>query len=334
MKKERLISRMRFPLMRVMGVMGVLAIVFTACAALAQDYPSKPVRIVVPFGPGGGTDLLARLYAQRVLETYGQAAVVENRPGAGGNIGAELVARSAPDGYTLMFSTASLTVNVTLYPKLNFNLTKDFIPVSLMATAPMVLAVHPSVPAKTFEELVKLSKTRRGGLNFGSNGSGTTSHLSGVILSQIAGIQLTHVPYKGAGPAITGLLTGEVDMAFLAVFSAVPHVKAGTFRAIAVTTKMRSPALPDVPPLDSVVPGFETDNWFGMFAPAGTPQAIVQRIRAHIVKSLQHPDLKGFIERQGGYAVGNTPAEFAEVIARDIEKYGKVVKSSGVQADQ
>jgi tripartite-type tricarboxylate transporter receptor subunit TctC len=329
MNKENRISCIKSPLMRVLGVLGVLAIVFSACTALAQDYPSKPIRIIVPFAPGGGTDLLARLYAQRMFETYRQSVVVDNRPGAGGNIGAELVARSAPDGYTLLFSTASLAVNVTLYPKLAYNLTKDLIPISQMATAPMVLAIHPSVPANSVEALIQMSKSRRGGLNFGSNGNGTTSHLSGLIFSQFAGIQLTHIPYKGAGAAINGLLTGEVDMAFLAVFSAVPHVKAGSFRALAVTTKMRSPALPDVPTLDSMYPGFETDNWFGMFA----PQAIVQRIHAHIVKSLQHQDLKGFIDREGGYAVGNTPAEFVEVIARDIEKYGKVVKSSGARPD-
>jgi tripartite-type tricarboxylate transporter receptor subunit TctC len=333
MKEENWSSCFKSPVKVVLVMLVMLAIAFAAPIARSQDYPSKPIRIVVPFAPGGGTDLLARLYSQRVYETFGQTAVIENRAGAGGNIGAELVAKSQPDGYTLLFSTASLAVNVTLYPKLPYNLLKDFIPISQMATAPMVLAIHPSVNAKSVKELIQIGKARPGGINFGSNGSGTTSHLSGVIFGQIADIPVTHISYKGAGAAINGLLTGEVDIAFLAVFSAMPHIKSGKFRALAVTTKQRSPALPDVPTLDSMFPGFETDNWFGMFAPTGTPQAIVQRIHAHIVKSIQHRDLKGFIEREGGYAVGNTPAEFVEVIARDIEKYGKVVKSSGARPD-
>jgi tripartite-type tricarboxylate transporter receptor subunit TctC len=311
----------------------VLAL-FGAQIATAQDYPSKPIRIVVPFAPGGGTDLLARLWAQRMIEWHGQSATVDNRPGAGGNIGAEVVARATPDGYTLLFSTASLAVNVTLYPKLAYNLSRDLIPVSLMASSPLVLTTHPSVPARTVKELVQISKQRRGGINFGSNGNGTTSHLSGLLFNQLAGIELTHIPYKGAGAAINALLTGEVDMAFLAAFSATPHVKSGRFRALAVTTKQRSPALPDVITLDSLYPGFESDNWFGLFAPAGTPPAIVQRLQADLVKSIQHPDVKGFINREGGYAIGNTSAEFAELIRRDVEKYGKLVKSSGARPDQ
>lgn len=312
----------------------VLPVLLAAGTAAAQEYPSKPIRIVVPFAPGGGTDLLARLLAQRLLEWHGQSATVDNRPGAGGNIGAELVARSAPDGYTLLFSTASLAVNVTLYPKLGYNLARDLVPVSLMASSPLVLTVHPSVPARSMKELIQVAKQRRGGVNFGSNGNGTTSHLSGLLLNQMTGAPLTHIPYKGAGAAINALLTGEVDIAFLAAFSATPHVKSGRFRALAVTTKLRSPALPEVPTLDSMYPGFETDNWFGLFVPAGTSPAIVQRLHGDVVKSIQHPDVKGFIDREGGNAVGNTPAEFTALIRRDIEKYGKLVKASGARPDQ
>jgi len=312
----------------------VLPVLLAAGTAGAQEYPSKPIRIVVPFAPGGGTDLLARLLAQRLLEWHGQSATVDNRPGAGGNIGAELVARSAPDGYTLLFSTASLAVNVTLYPKLGYNLARDLVPVSLMASSPLVLTVHPSVPARSIKELIQVAKQRRGGVNFGSNGNGTTSHLSGLLLNQMTGAPLTHIPYKGAGAAINALLTGEVDIAFLAAFSATPHVKSGRFRALAVTTKQRSPALPEVPTLDSMYPGFETDNWFGLFLPAGAAPTIVQRLHGDVVKSLQHPDVKGFIDREGGNAVGNTPAEFAALIRRDVEKYGKLVKASGARPDQ
>ena len=199
--------------MKLSWLPAALSALLTFSAAHAQNYPAKPVRIVVPFAPGGATDVLARLFAQRLQETYGQAATVDNRPGAGGNIGAELVAKSAPDGYTLMMSTASITVNVSLYSKLNYDLRRDFIPISQMASSPIVLTVHPSVPARSVKELVQLSKTMKGGLNFGSNGSGTTSHLSGLMLSQYSGLQLTHIPFKGAGPAITGLLTGQADMA-------------------------------------------------------------------------------------------------------------------------
>jgi len=314
-----------------------LVLALAACAATpagAQDYPAKPVRIVVPFAPGGGTDILARLLSQRFFEYHGHAATVDNRAGAGGNIGAEIVAKSPPDGYTLMFSTASVAVNVTLYPKMAFDIRRDFLPVSLMASAPLVLTLHPSVPVKSVKELVQIAKTRKGGVNFGSNGNGTTSHLSGLLFSQLGNAPLTHIPYKGAGAAINAMLTGEVDMAFLAAFSGTPHIRSGRLRGLAVTTKQRSPALPELPTLDSMYPGFETDNWFAMFAPAGTPQAIVTRLHGDIVRATRHPDVNGYIQREGGYAVAGTPAELAAVVNRDIEKYGRLVKASGARPDQ
>jgi len=310
------------------------ALVLAASAACAQSYPAKPVRIVLPFAPGGGTDLLARIFAQRMQETYGQAFTVDNRAGAGGNIGAELVAKAAPDGYTLMITSASITVNVSLYPKLNYSLQKDFIPISQIAASPLALTVHPSVPAKSVKELIALSKKTKGGLNFGSNGNGTTSHLSGLILAQMSGLELTHIPYKGAGAAINGLLTGQADMAFLSVFSATPHIKQGRLRGIAASTKRPAPSLPDLPTLDSMYPGFETDNWFALFVPRGTPQPIVDQLHADLIKILQHPLMKNFIEREGGYPIGNTQKEFEEAIARDIAKYAKAVKASGAKPDQ
>jgi tripartite-type tricarboxylate transporter receptor subunit TctC len=310
------------------------ALAFAGGAACAQSYPAKPVRIVLPFAPGGGTDLLARIFAQRMQETYGQAFTVDNRAGAGGNIGAEIVAKAAPDGYTLMITSASITVNVSLYPKLNYSLQRDFIPISQIAASPLALTVHPSVPARSVKELVEVSKRIKGGLNFGSNGNGTTSHLSGLILAQMSGLQLTHIPYKGAGAAINGLLTGQADMAFLSVFSATPYIKQGRLRGLAASTKRPAPSLPDLPTLDSMFPGFETDNWFALFAPRGTPQAIVDQLHADLMKILQHPTMKNFIEREGGYPIGNTPKEFEEAIARDIAKYAKAVKDSGARADQ
>lgn len=312
---------------------GALLALWGVTTAFAQSYPTRAIRIVVPFAPGGATDLLARMFAQRLQETYGQPAAVDNRPGAGGNIGAELVARAAPDGYTLMMSTASIAVNVSLYSKLGYDLRRDFIPISQMAASAIVLTVHPSVPVRNVKDLIQLSKTMKGGLNFGSNGAGTTSHLSGVMLGQVAGLQLTHIPYKGAGPAIIALLTGQADMSFIAAFSATPHIKGGRMRGLAVSTKRRAPSLPDLPTLDSMYPGFETDNWFALFAPRGTPQPIVQQLHADLIKSLQHPTIAGYIEREGGYPIGNTSREFEEVITREIEKYAKVIRASGARAD-
>ncbi len=314
-------------------------LLFTAFAlvgagASAQQYPTKPVRIVVPFAPGGGTDLLARIFAQRMQETYGQAFTVDNRAGAGGNIGAEIVAKAVADGYTLLITSASITVNVSLYPKLNYALQRDFIPISQIAASPLILTVHPSVPAKSVKELIALSKGVKGGVNFGSNGNGTTSHLSGLILSRMSGLQLTHIAYRGAGASINGLMTGQADMAFIAAFSVTPHVKQGRLRGLAASTKRPAPSLPELPTLDSMYPGFETDNWFALFVPRGTPQPIADQLHADLIKTLQHPAMKGFIEREGGYPIGNTSKEFAEAITRDIAKYAQAVKESGARPDQ
>jgi len=298
--------------------------------AIAQDYPNRPIRIIVPFAAGGGTDILARLLAQRMNETFGQPVLVENRAGAGGNIGAELVVKSAPDGYTLMMSTASTAVNRTLYPKISFDVRQHLTAVSQMASSVIVLTTHPSVPARNVKELVALSAKTRGGLNFGSNGVGTTSHLSGVLLSQMARITLNHIPYKGVAPAMTALLGGEVEIAFPAVIGAAPHVRNNRIRGLAVTTKRKSSVLPELPTLDSMYPGFDIFNWFVLFAPAGTPQPIVGRLHAEVVKALQHPDVKTFMTRDGADAVGNSPAEAAAFISQEVEKFAKIVRSAGI----
>jgi tripartite-type tricarboxylate transporter receptor subunit TctC len=305
-----------------------------AWIAHAQEYPARQVRLILPFTAGGGTDLLARLLAQRLTEAMGQSFIVDNRPGAGGNLGADLVAKSPPDGYTLLVSTASMAVNVTLYPKLPFDTRKDLVPVTQTANSPIVVSVHPSVPARSVKELIELSKKVKGGLNYGSNGSGTTSHLVGVMFQQMAGMQLTHVPYKGASASVTALLGGEVEIGFQATTSVLPYVRSGKLRALAVTTKNKVPVLPDLPTVDSMYPGFDIGNWYLVFVPAGTPAAIVTRLNAEIIRALQHPDVKAWMDREGAVAVGSTPAEAAAFFNREIDKYAQIVKASGAKPDQ
>jgi tripartite-type tricarboxylate transporter receptor subunit TctC len=315
------------------------AIVFSALAlasaatALAQEYPTRPIRIVVPFVPGGATDILGRLLAQRFYEAFGQVATVENRAGAGGNIGAEIVAKSPPDGYTLLMTSASLSVNVTLYPKLGYDARKDLTPIVHVASSPIVLCVHPSVPARTVKELVAVSKKRNEGLNFGSNGSGTTSHLAGVMLHQLSGLSITHIPYKGSGAAMIALVSGETDIGLPAVTSGRPHIAAGRLRGLAITTKRKSSVLPDLPTLDSMYPGFDIDNWFALFAPAGVPPVVVTKLHAEVVKGLQHADMKAWITREGAEPVGNSTAEFAAFFRSEIDKFAKIVKASGAKPD-
>ena len=297
-----------------------------------QNYPTRPIRIIVPFLPGGATDILARLLGARFHAAWGQTAVVENRPGAGGNIGGDVVAKSAPDGYTLLMNSASAAVNVTLYPKMPYDLRKDLAPITLVASAPLVIVVHPSVPARTLPELLKIAKSRKDILGFGSNGTGTTSHLAAELLQQLSGVKFTHVPYKGAGGATLALISGEVEMGMPAVTSARPHIATGKMRGLAVTTKRKSSVLPDLPTVDSIYPGFDIDNWFALWAPAGTPPAIISQVHDEAVKSLQHADMKTFMQREGAEPVGNTTAEFAAYINREIEKYARIIKASGAKA--
>jgi tripartite-type tricarboxylate transporter receptor subunit TctC len=310
-----------------------IALALLAPAAAAQDYPTKPMRIVVAFVPGGATDILARLLSQRFYEAFGQVVTVENRAGAGGTIGADIVAKSAADGYTLLMTSASLAVNVTLYPKTPYDARRDLAPIVHVASSPIVLTVHPSVPARTVKELVALSKARKEGLNFGSNGSGTTSHLGGVMLQQVAGLKITHIPYKGAGASMIALVSGETDMGLPAVTSGRPHIAAGRLRGLAITTKRPSSVLPDLPTLDSMYPGFDIDNWFALFAPAGTPQAVITKLHAEAVKGLQHADMKAWITREGAEPVGNSTAEFTAFFRSEIDKYAKIVKASGAKPD-
>jgi len=314
---------------------GIVAAIALASAGpvAAQAWPAKPVRIVVPFTPGGGLDIQARLFGKKFYETLGQTFVVENRTGAGGLIGAEAVARSAPDGYTLLFSSASLAVNVSLYKKLAFDPVKDFDPVSWVSSVPLVLVVHPSVPVKSVPELVALARKRAGQFNASSNGIGTTSHLSIEMLKQYAGVAVTHVPYKGGGPATTAVLSGEVDIAFVPVLSAQPFMKSGKVKVLAVTTAKRSSILPDVPTMKSYYPEFESDNWYAFFVPAGTPQDIVTKLNAEILKALKAPDVIDYLSHDGADPVGSTPAELAANYRREIVKYAKLIKAANIQPE-
>ena len=305
----------------------------TAADVPAQTWPAKSVRIVVPFTPGGGLDIQARMLAKKFYETLGQTCVVDNRTGAGGLIGAEAVARAAPDGYTILFSSASLAVNVSLYKKLAFDPVKDLDPVSWVSSVPLVLTVHPSVPVRSVPELVALAKKRAGQFNASSNGVGTTSHLSIEMLKQYAGVAVTHVPYKGGGPATTAVLAGEVDMAFVPLLSAQPFMKSGKVRVLAVTTAKRSSALPNVPTMKSFYPEFESDNWYAFFVPAGTPQEIVTRLNSEILKALKAPDIIDYMSHDGADPVGSTPAELAAHYRSEVVRYAKLIKTANIQPE-
>lgn len=304
-----------------------------AGAACAQNWPTKPVRIVVPFGPGGGTDIQGRILAKKFFESMGQTFVVENRTGASGLIGAELVARSPGDGANILFTTASLSVNVSLYKKIAFDPVKDLQPVSWISSVPLVLVVHRSVPAKSVQELVALLKKQKGKMNAAHNGSGTTSHLSIEMLKQMAGVDVTSIPYKGGGPAIASLVSGETDFAFATALAAKAHVQSGRVRALAVTTAKPSGAYPGLPTMTSIYPGFESDNWYAMFFPAGTPKEIVAKLNAEIIKALKSSDVRDFIIKDGGDPVGSTPDELAAYFKREVAKYAKIIKAGNITVD-
>jgi tripartite-type tricarboxylate transporter receptor subunit TctC len=313
----------------------VIVLAVIAAGTSAQTYPTRPIRLVVPFPAGGTTDILAREVGQRLSVSLGQPVVVDNRPGAAGNIGSDLVAKSAPDGYTLLMCTVSThAINPNLYAKLPYDHVKDFAPVILVAGVPNVLEVTPSLPVNTVSDLIKLAKEKPGQINFASSGSGTSIHLSGELFKTMAGVDMTHVPYKGSAPAITDLMGGQVQVMFDNLPSSLQQIKAGKLRAIAVTSAQRAPALPNVPTIaESGLAGFEASSWFGVVAPAGTPQAIIARINADVNQWLQSPDAKEKLLAQGAAAAGGTPEQFAAYIRTETEKWAKVVKASGAKVD-
>jgi tripartite-type tricarboxylate transporter receptor subunit TctC len=305
-----------------------------ALEAAAQAYPAKPIRFIVPFPPGGSADILARAIGQKAGEGLGQSLVIENRPGAGTAIGAEALAKSAPDGYAIMIGTVSShAIGPALNPKLPFDPVRDFAPVSLVASIPFAMIVHPSVPAKTVAEFVVLARAKPGTLNYSSAGSGTSNHLAGELLRSMTGIEIVHIPYKGSAPALNDLVSGQVSMMFDLVLTAAPHVKSGAVRGLAVTSAQRSSVLPDLPTVAESIPGYEVSAWFGIFAPAGVPQPVVQRLNAEFVKALQQPDLRQRLASQGAEPLTSTPDEFAAYLRAEIDKWARVVKAAGMKAD-
>jgi len=307
-----------------------------APSALAQaPFPTKPVRLVVPFPAGGTTDILARAAAQKLSETLGQQVIVDNRPGAGGNIGAELVAKAPADGYTLLMGTVGThAINPSLYAKMPYDHVKDFAPVILVAGVPNVLVVNPDLPFKTVADVVAYAKANPGKLNFASSGSGTSIHLSGELFKVMAGVQMTHVPYKGSAPALTDVIGGQVQLMFDNLPSALPQIKGGKLRAVAVTSTTRAAALPDVPTVaESGLPGFESSSWFGILAPAGTPKDIIAKINTDVQKWLSTPEAKEKLLGQGAIAAGGSPDDFAKHIQAETAKWAKVVKESGAKVD-
>jgi len=319
---------------------GFAALAFTLAtgAALAQGtagYPTKPIKIVVPFAAAGTTDLLARAVGNEMQKAMGQPVVVENRPGAGGNLGSDVVAKAAPDGYTLLVGAVSpQAINVTLYPKLPYDVMRDFVHITLIAAVPNVLEVNPSVPVKTVKELIALAKSKPGQLTYASSGNGTSIHLSAELFKTMAGVDMLHIPYKGSGPAVTDLIAGQVNLMFDNLPSSIAQIRAGKLRAIAVTTLKRSPALPDVPTIaESGLPGYDASSWFGMHAPAGTSKDIVQKLYQVVSKALHTPEMAERLALQGAEAVGNTPEEFTEFVRAEIAKWAKVVKASGARVD-
>ena len=311
----------------------LLSIPLTAFAQL-DAFPVKPVRIVVPFPPGGATDVAARLIATKLNEKWGQAVVIDNKAGAGGNVGSDIVAKSAPDGYTLVMGvTGSHAINTSLYSKMPYDPVADFFAISQVAVVPNVIVVHPSVPASTLAELVALAKREPGKLNYASLGNGTAAHLGMEMLKSAAGIDMTHVPYKGSAPAISDLLAGQVQVMVDGLPSALPHIKAGKLRALAITSLRRSPALPDLPTVAENYPGFYADAWSGLFAPKGTPPAVVDKISVEVQRILRLPEVREKLAGLGAEPVGSTPTEFSSHVKREIDKWARVVKTSGAKVD-
>ncbi len=319
-------------------LLGPMIAALLAPAVFAQGtagYPSKPIKIIVPFPPAGTTDILARAVANELSKAFGQAVSVENRAGAGGNLGSDVVAKAAPDGYTLLVGAVSpQAINVSLYPNMPYDVMRDFEHVTLIAAVPNLLEVHPSVPVKTVKELIEYAKARPGKLAYASSGSGTSIHLSAELFKTMTGVEMLHIPYKGSAPAVADLIAGQVQLMFDNLPSSLQQVKAGKLRAIAVTSARRSPVLPDIPTIaESGLPGYEASSWFGMHAPAKTSRDIVNRLHAMVARSLRTPEMMERLTSQGADPVGNTPEQFTEFVRAEIAKWAKVVKASGAKLE-
>lgn len=309
-------------------------LLIAAGAAAAQTYPSRPIRWIIPFPPGGAMDVMARALAPKLSESLGRPVVTENRPGAGGSIGSELVARSAPDGHTMLIVSVGHAVNPSLYPKMAFDPVRDFEPVTQVAVVPNVLVVHPSVKAGSLAELVALAKAQPGKLTYASAGNGTSVHLAGELFAAMAGVEILHIPYKGSSPAVTDLLGGQVSMMFDSITSAKPHIVSGKLRALGVTSAHRSTALPNVPTVaEAGIKGYEVSPWFAVFVPAKTPKAVVDRLHAEITKALKLPDVRERLAGIGAEPVGSSPAELAAHLQRETARWSAIIRERSIRAD-
>ena len=313
----------------------MIAIVATLIVsdAAAQQYPSKPIRLIVPFTPGGTTDILARVVGQKLGEAVGVQVVIDNRPGAAGNIGAEVAAKSAPDGYTLLMGhIGTLAVNPWLYAKLPYDPIRDFAPITLVAMVPSMLVVNPKVPAKSVKELIALAKSRPGQLNYGSTGAGGTPYLAVEYFKLMAGLNIVEIPYKGAAPLTTELMAGDISLTITGIPALLPHVKSGRLRALAVSSAKRSAAVPDLPTIaEAGLPGYEATSWYGVLAPAGTPREIIAKLNAGIVKGMKQPDAADLLTAEGAEPVGSTPEEFAAFVKSELARWGEVIRATGAK---
>lgn len=307
---------------------------FTVFVAHSQPYPTRPIRLVVPYPPGGGTDIIARIVGQKLTENLGQQIIVDNRGGAGGTIGTDIVAKSVPDGYTILMAPTSHVINPSIYSKLPYDTVKDFVPITFAVSATILLVVHPSVPAKSVKELIALAKARPGQLNFGSAGNGTVFHLAAELFKRQAGIDMVHVPFKGGGPTIANLVAGQVSLAFETMLALSPFLKAGRVRALAVASAKRSSVMPELPTIAELgFPSIVAENWYGVYAPAGTSKAIISRLNTEIVKILRTQEVKERFQGLGTEVVASTPEELAEYIRSEIEKWSKTAKEAGARVD-
>lgn len=319
-----------------MSVKRCLMVTVIACsaAAHAQSYPTKPIRIIVPQSPGASTDLTARMIGAKLSATFGQPVIVDNRPGAGSIIGTDLVAKAAPDGYTLLVVASSITLNPTLHKNLPFDPIRDLAPITQISAFPNLLTVHPSLPVKTVKDLIALAKAKPGSINYGSSGTATGTHLSAELFKYMTGIDMVHVPYKGGGPAVQALLGGQVQLNFATIVSVLPHLKTGKLRGIAVTTAKRSPAAPEIPTIaESGVPGYDHTPWNGFLAPAKTPRTVIGKLNEETARILQAPEVHNVFVSEGAEPVGNKPEEFAAIIRSETAKWAKVIRAAGIKAD-
>jgi tripartite-type tricarboxylate transporter receptor subunit TctC len=327
------------PLRRLVTWAGAMAAVFTLVGAtaaplFAQSYPNKPLRLILPFQPGGTTDIIGRIIAAKYAERFGQPVVPENRPGAGSNLGIELAAKAKPDGYTMVLTSPALTVSPGLYKKLNYDPVKDLAPISMVVEGDYVLVIRPALPIKNLKDLVEYAKANPGKLNYGSGGVGTAPHLAGELLKSLAKIHIVHVPYKGANLAMIGMMGGEVDMVVIGITNAVPQIQAGKVRGLAVLGKARVPSLPDVPTASQAgLDHFEVTSWYGLLAPAGTPRDIIARLSAEWAKIAADPDTREKMQGAGFETVSSTPEQFSEFIRRDIARWGKVIKEANLSIE-